>query len=87
MNQTVLHNITPPELSDLLRAIVRQEVQAALFRPVTKSDVCKLWGCSMATVNRAMRCGELRSVRTSGHPVFNYADVVQSRRFADANYL
>ena len=87
MIATTIHNITPEELKEMISAIVRTEIQAATVRTVRKDEVAQIWGCSMATVNRAVRTGEIKSIRSGGRPVFNYADVVKSERYARNKFL
>jgi len=84
---TILHNITPTELGEMIRGIVRSEIKASTDVPITKADVAKLWGCSIGTVNNAMRHKEIIPIRSAGHPKFMRSDIMNHRRYADKLYL
>jgi hypothetical protein len=84
---TTISNITPAELLEAIRSIVRAELAVTQDRGLTKAEVAQVWRCSMGTVDRAVRSGELRSVKKTGHPRFPMSQVTGSRRWAEHNIL
>ncbi len=74
----ILHDITPEELYSTIRKIVQEEMTKRFDKPITKADVCDILGVSMATVDRMLKRGDLKSITPKGqHPKFLQSEILK----------
>lgn len=77
MTSTTLISCTPHELVEMIRQVVREEIQVRFDRPISKQEVAELFGVSVQTVNNMMRKGEIRRINPEGgHPKFSLNQVM-----------
>jgi len=77
----ILTEITPEELVQKIRTVVREEMQARFDRPITRREVADLMGVSLTTVNKWIRKGDIIRINPgSGHPRFSMNEILNRRK-------
>jgi excisionase family DNA binding protein len=85
MNSTIIQSITPEELSETIRKIIRDELSA--IRPndpelkfLSRDEVCKLLKISLPTLNEYTKMGIIKGSRVGSRILYSELDIQQAVR-------
>jgi excisionase family DNA binding protein len=94
MSQTVLTTFEPPQFSELMRTVIKEELQKLIpqlqqFKEpekeyITRAEVCTKLSISLGTLHTATKAGKIKSHRIGRRVLYKPAEVnaaIQSRNF------
>lgn len=82
-NSTILHNLTPERLQDLIRSTIREEIETlnppkTQLKYLTRLEVCELLKISLPTLHGYIHQGKIIGHRIGRRVLFSEQDIINS---------
>ena len=80
MESCTVITLSPEEVSEMFRAIVREELLRVNDRPVRKKEAADIIGISTQTLENWERKGTIKRLNSPGQPRYLLSDVIKLKK-------